>query len=140
MSTARPLNAVIIGAGGRMGRALIRAAAEIPGEMQVCGAVVSTTSKSLGQDAGELADIGRLDVRGTDDLAAALAYAEIVIDFSQPHATRSNLAVCRAARKPLLIGTTGFPAELTSAFDAAAAEMPLLVAPNTSIGVTLLLE
>jgi 4-hydroxy-tetrahydrodipicolinate reductase len=140
MSPARPLNAVIIGAGGRMGRALIRAAAEIPGEMHVCGAVVSTTSKSLGQDAGELADIGRLDVRVTDDLAAALAYAEIVIDFSQPHATRSNLAVCRAARKPLLIGTTGFPAELTSAFDEAAAEIPLLVAPNTSIGVTLLLE
>jgi 4-hydroxy-tetrahydrodipicolinate reductase len=140
MSTALPLNAVIIGAAGRMGRALIRAAAEIPDELKICGAVVSTTSKSLGQDAGELAGIGRLDVRVTDDLAAALARAEIVIDFSQPHATRSNLAVCRAARKPLLIGTTGFPEELTALFDAAAADIPLLVAPNTSIGVTLLLE
>ena len=140
MSTALPLNAVIIGAAGRMGRALIRAAAEIPNELKICGAVVSTTSKSLGQDAGELAGIARLDVRVTDDLAAALARAEIVIDFSQPHATRSNLTVCRAARKPLLIGTTGFPAELASLFDAAAAEIPLLVAPNTSIGVTLLLE
>jgi 4-hydroxy-tetrahydrodipicolinate reductase len=140
MSTALPLNAVIIGAAGRMGRALIRAAAEIPNELKVCGAVVSTASKSLGQDAGELAGIGRLDVRVTDDLAAALARAEIVIDFSQPHATRSNLTVCRAARKPLLIGTTGFPEELASLFDATAAEIPLLVAPNTSIGVTLLLE
>jgi 4-hydroxy-tetrahydrodipicolinate reductase len=140
MGAAGPLNTVIIGAAGRMGRALIRAAVEIPDELRVCGAVVSTTSKSLGQDAGELAGIGRLDLRVTDDLAAALARAEIVIDFSQPHATRSNLAVCRAARKPLLIGTTGFPAELTSLFDAAAAEIPLLVAPNTSIGVTLLLE
>ena len=111
-----------------------------PNELTICGAVVSTTSKSLGQDAGELAGIGRLDVRVTDDLAAALARAEIVIDFSQPHATRSNLTVCRAARKPLLIGTTGFPEELASLFDAAAAEIPLLVAPNTSIGVTLLLE
>jgi 4-hydroxy-tetrahydrodipicolinate reductase len=140
MGATGPLNTVIIGAAGRMGRALIRAAVEIPDELRVCGAVVSTTSKSLGQDAGELAGIGRLDVRVTDDLAAALARAEIVIDFSQPHATRSNLAVCRAARKPLLIGTTGFPAELTSLFDAAAAEIPLLVAPNTSIGVTVLLE
>jgi 4-hydroxy-tetrahydrodipicolinate reductase len=139
-SPALPLNAVIIGAAGRMGLALIRAAAEIPGQLRVCGAVVSTTSKSLGADAGELAGIGRLDVRVTDDLAAALARAEIVIDFSQPHATRSNLTVCRAARKPLLIGTTGYPAELTSLFDAAAADIPLLVAPNTSIGVTLLLE
>lgn len=139
-SPALPLNAVIIGAAGRMGLALIRAVAEIPGQLRVCGAVVSTTSKSLGADAGELAGIGRLDVRVTDDLAAALARAEIVIDFSQPHATRSNLTVCRAARKPLLIGTTGYPAELTSLFDAAAADIPLLVAPNTSIGVTLLLE
>jgi len=140
MSPARPLNTVIIGAAGRMGRELIRAAAEIPDELRLCGAVVSTTSKSLGADAGELAGIGRLDVRVTDDLAAALARAEIVIDFSQPHATRSNLTVCRAARKPLLIGTTGYPAELTSLFDAAAADIPLLIAPNTSIGVTLLLE
>jgi 4-hydroxy-tetrahydrodipicolinate reductase len=123
-----------------MGRALIRAAAEIPGELRVCGAVVSTTSASLGKDAGELAGIGRLDVRVTDDLAAALARAEIVIDFSQPHATHSNLMVCRAARKPLLIGTTGFPADLTTVFADAAKEIPLLVAPNTSIGVTLLLE
>jgi 4-hydroxy-tetrahydrodipicolinate reductase len=140
MAPARPLNTVIIGAAGRMGRELIRAAAEIPDELRLCGAVVSTTSKSLGEDAGELAGIGRLDVRVTDDLAAALARAEIVIDFSQPHATRSNLAVCRAARKPLLIGTTGFPTELVALFDAAAADIPLLVAPNTSIGVTLLLE
>jgi len=140
MGASGPLNTVIIGAAGRMGRAVIRAAVEIPNELRVCGAVVSTTSTSLGQDAGELAGTGRLDVRVTDDLAAALARAEIVIDFSQPHATRSNLAVCRAARKPLLIGTTGFPAELTSLFDAAAADIPLLVAPNTSIGVTLLLE
>jgi 4-hydroxy-tetrahydrodipicolinate reductase len=140
MSPVRPLNTVIIGAGGRMGRALIRAAAEIPDELRVCGAVASTASKSLGQDAGDLAGIGRLDVRVTDDLAAALARAEVVIDFSQPHATRSNLAVCRAARKPMLIGTTGFPSELTSLFDEAATEIPLLVAPNTSIGVTLLLE
>jgi 4-hydroxy-tetrahydrodipicolinate reductase len=140
MSPTRSLNTVIIGAAGRMGRALIRAAAEIPTELRICGAVASVASASLGQDAGELAGIGRLDVRVTDDLAAALARAEIVIDFSQPHATRSNLTVCRAARKPLLIGTTGFPAELTPLFDAAAADIPLLVAPNTSIGVTLLLE
>jgi 4-hydroxy-tetrahydrodipicolinate reductase len=123
-----------------MGRALVRAASELPGQVAVVGAVVSATSASLGKDAGDLAGIGPIDVRVTDDLAAALARADVVIDFSQPHATHSNLAVCRAARKPLLIGTTGYPTELTSWFDAAAADIPLLVAPNTSIGVTLLIE
>ena len=134
------MNLVIIGVAGRMGQALVRAACELPNQLTLTGAVASTTSKSLGQDAGELAGVGRLDVKVTDDLAAALARAEIVVDFSQPHATRSNLTVCRAARKPLLIGTTGFPAELNALFDEAAREIPLLVAPNTSIGVTLLLE
>ena len=134
------LNAVIIGAGGRMGLALVRAAAEIPAQLRISGAVASTASASLGRDVGELAGLARLDVRVTDDLAAALEGADVVIDFSQPHATRSNLAVCRAARKPLLIGTTGFPAELNPVFDEAAREIPLLVAPNTSVGVTLLQE
>jgi 4-hydroxy-tetrahydrodipicolinate reductase len=137
---SRPLNVVIIGAAGRMGRALVRAASELPDRLVVTGAVVSTTSTSLGQDAGELAGIGRIDVRVTDDLAAALARSDVVIDFSQPHATRSNLTVCRAARKPLLIGTTGYAPDLAPLFDAAATEIPLLVAPNTSIGVTLLIE
>jgi 4-hydroxy-tetrahydrodipicolinate reductase len=123
-----------------MGRALVRAASETPDQLTISGAVASTTSAALGQDAGELAGVGRLDLRVTDDLAAALARADVVIDFSQPHATRSNLAVCRAARKPLLIGTTGFAPDLTFDFDAAATEIPLLVAPNTSIGVTLLIE
>ena len=134
------LNAAVIGVGGRMGRALVRAAAEIPDRLRISGAVASTTSASLGQDAGELAGLGCLDVRVTDDLAAALEGADVVIDFSQAHATRSNLTVCRAAHKPLLIGTTGFAAELGALFEDAAREIPLLVAPNTSIGVTLLQE
>jgi len=135
-----PLNAVIIGAAGRMGRALVRAACELRDQIAISGAIASTSSDSLGRDAGELAGVGRLDIAVTDDLAAALGRADFVIDFSQPHATGSNLAVCRAARKPLLIGTTGFAADLTSELDAAAKEIPLLVAPNTSIGVTLLTE
>jgi 4-hydroxy-tetrahydrodipicolinate reductase len=136
----RPLNLVIIGVTGRMGLALVLAAAEIPDRLTVTGAVASTTSKSLGHDAGELAGVKPVDARVTDDLAAALARADVVVDFSQPHATRSNVTVCRAARKPLLVGTTGFPNDLASLFDAAATEIPLLIAPNTSIGVTLLTE
>ncbi len=134
------MNLVIIGVAGRMGRAIVRAASEISEKVTITGAVASTASESLGRDAGELASIGPIDVRVTDDLAAALARADVVVDFSQPHATRSNVTVCRAARKPLLIGTTGFSSDLGTVFDAAAAEIPLLVAPNTSIGVTLLTE
>jgi 4-hydroxy-tetrahydrodipicolinate reductase len=134
------LNLVVIGVTGRMGRAIVRAASEVSETVTITGAVASTTSESLGRDAGELAGIGPIDVRVTDDLAAALARADVVVDFSQPHATRSSVAICRAAGKPLLVGTTGFSPDLGPVFDAAASEIPLLVAPNTSIGVTVLTE
>jgi 4-hydroxy-tetrahydrodipicolinate reductase len=79
-------------------------------------------------------------VRVTADLAQALSQADVAIDFSNADATQSNLTACRQARKPLLIGTTGFASDLTAAFEAAAKDIPLLVAPNTSVGVTLLIE
>src|SRR5437764_586683 len=76
----------------------------------------------------------------TSDLPRALEAADVALDFSSAAATRANLAACRAARKPLLTGTTGFAAELEGAFAAAARDIALLVAANTSLGVTLLLE
>ena len=121
-----------------MGQALVRVAAEFP-QLRITGAVASPGSASLGRDAGELAGAEALGFEVTADLSAALAAADIAIDFSQPHATRANLAACRAARKPLLVGTTGF--ELTEAeLEAAASDIPLLIAPNTSLGVALLAE
>jgi 4-hydroxy-tetrahydrodipicolinate reductase len=131
--------AAIIGVSGRMGRALVRAAADIP-DLSITAAVASATSTALGKDAGELADIDSIGVRVTSDLAAALSQSDVAIDFSNPAATQSNLAACCDAHKALLIGTTGFPTPLSGAFQAAARQIPLLVAPNTSLGVTLLIE
>jgi 4-hydroxy-tetrahydrodipicolinate reductase len=131
---------VIVGVSGRMGQALVRAACELSA-VRITGAVASAGSASLGRDAGALAGIDPVGVEVTSDLPAALAAADVAIDFSQPHATRANIAACRAACKPLLIGTTGFGAELTEfELDAAASDIPLLVAPNTSLGVALLTE
>jgi len=129
--------AAIIGVSGRMGLALVRAAAESK-DISITAAVASPDSAALGKDAGELAAVGRLGVTVTSDLAAALAQADVAIDFSNASATQSNLAACLQARKPLLIGTTGFTPG--AEFEAAAREIPLLVAPNTSLGVTVLIE
>jgi 4-hydroxy-tetrahydrodipicolinate reductase len=131
------IRAAIIGISGRMGLALVRAASESR-EISVASAVASPQSAALAKDAGELAGVGRLGVHVTSDLAAALAQADVAIDFSNGAATQSNLAACLEARKPLLVGTTGYPADTD--FDAAAKDIPILVAPNTSLGVTLLIE
>ena len=131
--------AAIIGVSGRMGRALVRAASEAS-EISIVAAVASAQSLVLGKDAGELAGVGASGVQVTADLATVLSQVDVAIDFSSAKATESNLTACRKARKPLLIGTTGFESDLTAAFKAAAEDIPLLVAPNTSVGVTLLIE
>ena len=132
--------AAIIGVTGRMGRELIRAARESTSGISVVAAVASRTSAAVGKDAGEIAGIGAMGVRVTNELAAVLPQVDVAIDFSTAQTTQSNLTACCVARKPLLIGTTGGPTDLTAAFAAAAQEIPLLVAPNTSVGVTLLIE
>lgn len=76
----------------------------------------------------------------TADLSAALSAADVAVDFSSPQVTGRNLDTCRLAGKPLLIGTTGFPPEVDRQVEEAARAIPVLVAPNTSLGVTLLIE
>ena len=133
------IRAVIIGASGRMGDALLRAAPTFP-QLIVTGAIAGAGSLALGRDAGQVAGIGRANLLITSDLPAALTAADVAIDFSNCGATRSTLQACRGARKPLLLGTTGFGAELDAELDATAQEVALLVAPNTSLGATVLAE
>jgi len=133
------IRAVIIGAGGRMGEALVRAAPAFP-QLIITGAIASEGSLALGRDAGQVAGLGNANLLITSDLAAALAEADVALDFSSSAAVRDNLQACRAARKPLLLGTTGFGAELDADLEATSSEVALLVAPNTSLGAALLAE
>jgi len=122
-----------------MGQALLRAAPTFP-QLIITGAIAGPGSLALGRDAGEVAGIGKMNLPITSDLPAALAAADVVLDFSSAAATRGTLEACRAARKPLLLGTTSLGAELDSELDATSSVVPLLVAPNTSLGVALLTE
>jgi 4-hydroxy-tetrahydrodipicolinate reductase len=131
--------AVVIGVTGRMGTALLRAAPGFP-QLIVTGAIASAASLALGRDAGEVAGIGRANLTVTSDLPRALAQADVAIDFSHAAAVAENLAACRAARKPLLLGTTGYDEALEGELHSAAGDIPLLVAANTSLGAALLTE
>lgn len=133
------IRTVIVGAGGRMGRQLLTL---LPGfaPLSLHGAVASARSAVLGRDTGELTGRDASGVQVTGSLAPLLGSAQLVIDFSRAEAVPATLAACAAAGTPLLIGTTGLPAALDAALDAAAQRIALLVAANTSIGVTLLLQ
>jgi 4-hydroxy-tetrahydrodipicolinate reductase len=132
------IRVAILGGAGRMGRALVACAAGL--DVAVTAVVASAHSAALGQDAGEMAGVRRLGVAVSSDLTAALRGAQVVVDFSSPLATRNHLEQCALARVPLLLGTTGLPDGIDADFARAAERMPLLVAANTSLGITLLLD
>lgn len=110
MSTPR---VIINGAKGRMGQALLAAAADL--QLPVAAAL----------DAG-------------DDLAAALPNADVVVDFSFHSATAHVIELVAAQRKALVIGTTGHSAEEKARLAQLAAQVPTVWAGNFSVGVNLL--
>ncbi|MBD8677713.1 4-hydroxy-tetrahydrodipicolinate reductase [Sphingomonas sp. CFBP 13720] len=89
----------------------------------------------------EIDRIGGACAGGTDQGGDALALAEradVLVDFSSPLALEGNVAAARAARTPIVIGTTGLDETHQGIIDAAAAEIAVLQTGNTSLGIALL--
>lgn len=122
-----------------MGRAVIAAAHAQQG-LLVSAAVEHAASATLGADSGELAGIGRNGVIIGADLDAALGTGDVLIDFTDASTTRAHLEACARARVAALVCTTGLAADVYRRADELAREIPVLIAANTSLGVTLLAE
>jgi len=129
----------IHGAAGRMGRAVIQAALAAPG-LNLVAAIDRKDNPELGEDVGS--------VVGQADVGVSVGYVidptaepfEVLIDFTQPEATLAALELCRANRKAMVIGTTGFSAPQRQAIVAAAQDIPICMAANFSIGVNVVLS
>ena len=124
-----------------MGQSLVRALRETgvcaaPDALRLGGAIASPASDRLGADAAE--DGPAAGVLITADPAAGLAGAAVAVDFSLAQCVAGNAQACAAAGVPLLVGTTGFDAATRSVLQEAARSIPVLIAPNTSMGVTVL--
>jgi 4-hydroxy-tetrahydrodipicolinate reductase len=134
-----PIDVVVCGAGGRMGRMLVEMAADTPG-LRVAGAIEWRGHAAVGQDAGTVAGTRTLGVAVVDDLARICRPEQVVIDFTVPAATLAHARIAAAAGAGLVIGTTG----LTGAEDAelrrTAGATRAVIAANYSIGVTVLTE
>jgi 4-hydroxy-tetrahydrodipicolinate reductase len=129
----------IVGAAGRMGQALIRACLDTNG-MLLTAAVERKGSPETGKDAGELAGLSKLNIPVVDDLSRVVSGLDVVVDFTRPEATMEHLAVCREHGKRLVIGTTGFTPEQKADIEHIALTIPLVLAPNMSVGVNLCLK
>ena len=115
---------VMVGAAGRMGQAITQLASAQT-EFQCVGAIDRAADAARGI---------------TTDLASVLPGAQVMIDFSSPTQTAANLARCAEQGVAALVGTTGLSDDVEAAAAAATKRIPVLIAANTSLGVTLLAE
>ncbi len=128
---------VVVGAGGRMGRTLIRIIDETPGAV-LFGAIEREDSPHLGADSGELAGIGHNGIAISADTLPVFAKADGVLDFTSPAATVAFAAYAAQAHVVHVIGTTGCSAEDEEKIKAAARHTPIVKSGNMSLGVNLL--
>ena len=137
--TEKILNVAVLGVTGRMGHALISAISESEG-VQLTGASASPNSRWVGHDVG--AAIGRhpCEVQIASDPRSAVAQAKVAIDFTLPEVTSANVQACLDARCALVLGTTGHDAQTREFIAQAARSIPIVHAPNMSLGVNLLLK
>lgn len=131
------LRLVVVGAGGRMGQALIRAIVDTQGVV-LSGAVERTGASVVGKDAGDVAGVGMLGILITDDPLPAFAHADGVLDFTMPAASTEFAGYAAQARIVHVIGTTGFTPEDEAKIAAAARHATLVKSGNFSFGINIL--
>ena len=131
------LRIVIAGAGGRMGRTLIRAVSQTTDGV-VAGALEAKGHPDLGADAGVLAGLPANGVPLTDDALPLLANTDALIDFTIPKVSVELAALAAQARIVHVIGTTGFSEDDEAKIRAAARHATIVKSGNMSLGVNLL--
>lgn len=128
----------IVGCGGRMGQMLIREVLATP-ECRLVGGTARSDSPALGRDIGLLLGEEAVGMVVHDDPVALFAEADVVIDFTSPEGTERHAALAAQGKTVHIVGTTGLKPHHAAALQAAAHHVPVVCAPNMSLGVNLLM-
>jgi 4-hydroxy-tetrahydrodipicolinate reductase len=128
---------IVAGAGGRMGRALMRAIAETEGAV-VTGALEAPGSELLGKDAGLLAGLSENGIKLSADLWSLSKDADGILDFTVPAATIANVAIAAERGLVHVIGTTGLSASDDAVIKSVTSRAVVVQSGNMSLGVNLL--
>ena len=116
----------VAGASGRMGQALLEAAATTEGV--AVGSAVDLAAGAWGNVA-----IGT-------DVSAAIAQCDVLVDFTRPAGTLEHVRACTSARRAIVIGTTGFTPQQVDEIRRASSSIAVVMAPNMSVGVNVMLK
>jgi 4-hydroxy-tetrahydrodipicolinate reductase len=135
--SANPMRLVVVGAGGRMGRSLVRAISENP-DATLHAAIGREESSLIGQDSGVLAGLAANGVPITTDALSAFVDAQGILDFTTPAATSAFSELAAQARLVHVIGTTGFSEADIAKLRAAARHAVVIRSGNFSLGVNML--
>jgi len=130
-------NLIVAGAAGRMGRLLIALASRDPAH-KIVGAIEARGNSAIGSDAGELAGLGALAVKISDDYAAIARPDNVTLDFTTAAASMEHLEVASKAGAAIVIGSTGFTPEMETRARELAGKTRTVIAPNMSMGVNVL--
>lgn len=133
------IEVVVSGAAGRMGGRIVALVKE-SADLHLAGALERPGHPALGRDAGELAGVGSVGVPVSADPTPLLTRDRVIVEFTTPEATLEHLRVASKVRARAVVGTTGFSKVELGEIETFSREIPLVVAPNMSVGVNLTLK
>ena len=129
----------VVGCGGRMGRMLVAEIAATEG-CTVAGGSEAPGSGYVNQDIGELAGLGRIGIPVGETVDKLMRDSDVVLEFTSPIATVEHAELAATLGKPMVIGTTGLSAGQSEVVRKAAGSIPIVWAPNMSLGINVLLS
>jgi 4-hydroxy-tetrahydrodipicolinate reductase len=131
------IRVIVSGCLGKMGS---RVVARMKGrkDMEFVAGLEAPGCPAAGQDAGEILGLGRMGGKISTDLSQVIQLCDVVVDFTNPDATLEHLRIARRHKKGAVVGTTGLSEIQMKEARELSAEIPMVVAPNMSVGVNLL--
>jgi 4-hydroxy-tetrahydrodipicolinate reductase len=129
----------VVGCGGRMGRILVAEIAATEG-CAVAGGSEAPGSPYVNQDIGDLAGIGHIGIPVGEAVDKLIRDSDVILEFTSPEATAAHAALAASLGKAMVVGTTGLSAEQGEVVRRAARSIPIVWAPNMSLGINLLLS
>lgn len=130
---------IVAGAAGRMGRTILGLAAKDP-SIRIAGAFERADHPVIGHDVGSLIGTDPVNVPVHPDIRECIEAGAVVIDFTHAEAAPHHLAAAIGKKRAMVIGTTGLPMAFIDKLRLAAKTIPIVQAPNMSIGVNLLFQ
>ncbi len=130
---------IVAGAAGKMGSRIAALAKDYP-DLKLVGAFERKGHEAIGKDVGELIGLSKIGISLGDDLGGIIDDADVVISFTTPEASLEHLKIATQKKTAIVIGTTGFSKEGIQSVKEFSKSIPVVLAPNMSVGVNLLFK